>query len=219
MMKKMKKISIITGYIIFSIFLGNESFSQDLPVSYSDDFYEAVYRGIEKYTAKIPFGKETDFGFNSIGELEKIRLGKPHQLCVFDENTFDISFQSDTFQLINRWSVPLLIDNEYRCFIDIVYEGNSYAAVGFGLHELANDVGVSLNSLSYSHKNDISLFVDNNLATYCLVTRNASQQLEFYPFRELKCNHKFEIKKYYSVNEMYKILRNNNAKTKYDEYE
>lgn len=211
-MKQIMKIAMLTGIILSNTLFGNNLYSQYSITSNPEAFNEAVYKGIEKYIEKIPTGKESDFGFNSTDEFERMVIGEPYQICILDENSFTESFQSDTFQLINRWSVPILIENEYRCFIDIVYDGNSFKAVGFGLHELADDLGIYEKSFPHKDKKEKILFINNYLMTYCIAIKNESYLLEFYPFRKLNCDNKSDSKTYYSGNDLHQILKKKQLK-------
>lgn len=132
----MKKLLYILFLLISIPFIG---FSQQQEKLDSVSFYKAVQEGMEKYLNKIPTGKEFDFGFNSRDEFSEIAIGQPLQNYLFQDYSF--SGNNDIlFKPIQKWTVPLIIKNQYRCFINIIPSNDGYKAVGFGLPTLAIDL-------------------------------------------------------------------------------
>lgn len=213
----MNTISKIT-FILLLIILCVQIHAKDNKNINQVAFNEAVNDGIRKYIPKIPPGKEIDFGFFSTNEFAKIKIGKAYQICAISEDSFSEKCSTDTFILVQRWKVPIIIDNEFRCFIDIVEKDDIYTAVGFGLNKLAIDVGLFENQNPVFKDKEKYLFIDNSLSAYCFATKNESFDFEFFPFREFKCSESIEKKKSYTSKELYKILKTKHDKLNDNDY-
>ncbi|MGE5393920.1 MAG: hypothetical protein ACM3P1_04195 [Candidatus Saccharibacteria bacterium] len=208
----MKNLLYILFLLISIPFIG---FSQHQEKLDSVSFYKAVQDGMEKYLNKIPTGKEFDFGFNSRDEFREITIGQPLQNYLFQDYSF--SGNNDIlFKPIQKWTVPLIIKNQYRCFINIILSNDGYKAVGFGLPTLAIDLDNFETRKGFKKIKNKALFIDYALNTYCIVKKDINNNLEFFPFRSInQCeSNVLNEKDKYSSFEVFEILKSNNKKLK-----
>jgi hypothetical protein len=191
-------------------------YSQQIEKSDSILFYNAVQAGIEKYLNKIPIGKEREFGFNTSDEFSEISLGEPLQNYNLRDYSFSDTSKTNLFKPIKTWSLPLIVNNKYRCLLDIIFTNNSYKAVGFGLPILASDIDDFENCKHMKNVKQKALFIDYSLNVYCIVTNDANKNLEFWPFRSINqcASDKLQNKDKYSSTEIVEILKINNKKLK-----
>jgi len=206
-MLKMIKRTALLSILIFYV---AQTYCQYNNPSDSMMFNAVVMLGVEKYLSKIPYGKEKEFGFNSREEFINIKLGNPYQIVIVN-NLSDKSNSSDKFSFINRWKVPIMINDEYRCFLDVV-RSDRYEAVGFGLHELAKDIDRYIKNGGLKYTKNKSLFIDNSLRLYCLVSQNSFTILKFHPFRNINYIEDYQEKKEYSSIEFFEIIEVGNKK-------
>jgi hypothetical protein len=212
------KIFIIIAIILITTIQNKAIYAQTIEIEDSLLFYKAVQEGINKYLNKIPLGKEQDFGFNSRDEFAKIRFGNPMPIYVGNENLYTDSNIIDTFYCTERWKLPLIVDNKYKCFLDVI-NNNGYKTVGLGLCELAYDVENYMKYKKLMNTKSIGLFMDNSLKIYCLVLKNQIGNLDFMSFRAINMTETPEIenKEKYSGKELYNILKTKNEILKQNE--
>lgn len=196
----------------------NIGFSQNIERSDSLFFHKAIQAGIEKYINEIPIGKEKDFGFNNRGEFKEVIVGEPLQNYNFRDYSFSDTSKMNLFEAIKTWSVPLIVNNKYRCFVDIDLTNEGYKAVGFGLPILAADIDDYENCKHMKNIKQKALFVDYTLNVYCIVTSDAKNSLNFWAFRPIDpCgSSNLENKDKYSSTEIVEVLKIKNKKLKHE---
>jgi hypothetical protein len=84
-----------------------------------------------------------DFGFNSSSELDQILLGTPF-LNLYLTTAFKNDTDYDCFDKYiinyNSWKVPLMVDDDIRCFLEIYVENDSLYCPGGGGSDFAKRV-------------------------------------------------------------------------------
>ncbi|MDP3912417.1 MAG: hypothetical protein Q8R96_01595 [Bacteroidota bacterium] len=204
--------------VLWGSMFHNIAFSQNIGRSDSILFRNAVQVGIEKYLNKIPIGKEKDFGFNTREEFGEVLVGDSFQNYNFRDYSFSDTSKTNLFEPINTWSLPLIINNKYRCFVDIELTNDGYKAIGFGLPVLASDMDDFENCKHMKNIKSKALFIDYALNVYCIVTSDANNNLNFWAFRPInQCgSNNLENKDKYSSTEIVEILKIKNKKLKHE---
>lgn len=207
----MKRIIFYFFVIVITFSHQKILYGQNLQIKVDSTLFQSVLHcGLENYLNKIPVGKEKDFGFYSREEFNKIVTGNPMQIYCASEN-LDSAIHFLTTQ---TWKIPLIIDGSYRCFADISISNGEYKIVGIGLKELATDLDNYEKIKNLKETKNKALFIDYYLNTYFLVTKDETNNLEFFPFRTLPiCNlNTFNIKDKYSSEEIFQYLINSTLK-------
>ena len=200
---------IICIYLLF--FYSNDCYSQSSDQIDSITFYNAVNAGLAKYLSKIPANREYLFGFNTRDEFVNINIGNPLQIISISKDAILENNPINAFISLTRWKVPLIIDGEYRCFLDIIQLGSNYKVVGMGLRYLASDLYKFENEKELKQMKNKSLLLDYSTDSYCIVIKDISNNVIFIPFRPLSSCNTCEniIKEQYSDVEFFNILKNN----------
>jgi hypothetical protein len=74
------------------------------------------------------------------------------------------------FKPIKKWKVPLIVDDSYRCFLDISLKNGDYKVVGIGLNELASDLDNYERLQNFKEIKNKAIFIDYSLSAYFLVS-------------------------------------------------
>jgi hypothetical protein len=205
------KSRIIISVLVVMIFSQQKMvYCQRHEILDSTVILSVLQSGLENYLNKIPDGKEIDFGFNSKEEFNKILFGNPLQIYTISEDlSSDIYFSPTTI-----WKVPLIVDDSYRCFLDILLINGAYKVVGMGLNKLASDLDAYERHRHLKVINDRAIFIDYSLSAYFLVIKDASNNINFFPFRPMTFfnSNEFSNKEKYSSNEIFEMLKTINKK-------
>ncbi len=180
-------IIILAVALLFCPYLEENIVSQDFIQIDSIKFYTSVKIGLNKYLNLIPENREYLFGFNNREEFKEIELGLPLQIIIFNESAFCAEDPEELYHSLERWNVPIMINDEYRCFLEMIYSEGEYIAVGIGLNELAFDLDSFERQTNFRSCLQRGLFIDYGTSGYCLVTIDNNTR-EFIPFRPLDCN-------------------------------
>lgn len=131
---KIKFILLITIFLYSSV-----SFAQ---MNISKDVLAVAKDGYAAYLEKIPADKELQYGFNNREEFARVKLGKPYQIMILNEDFFadDELKDKDYLMPSGDWRVPLMIDNESRALLTVSGVDGNWKVVGFGAVALAKEL-------------------------------------------------------------------------------
>jgi hypothetical protein len=86
--------------------------------------------GAAGWLAKIPWGSERGFGFDSRDELDRARVATPVRMATVSERTGAI-------ELMETWRVPVVVDGEARALLTVERRGGQSRVVDLGAAALA----------------------------------------------------------------------------------
>ena len=199
----MKSKIIILVLVVMSFSQQKMLYSQSSEIMENTLILSVLQNGLENYLDKIPVGKENDFGFNSREEFNKIVFGDPMQIYSISEN----SSSEIHFLPTKKWKVPLIVNDSYRCLLDISFNNGNYKVVGIGLNELASDIDNYERHKNLKSIQQKSLFMDYSLNVYCILIKNLNKHLEFIPFRPMNIEPEITIKNRYSSEELLNVIQ------------
>jgi hypothetical protein len=212
----------INKIIVFALFavclFQSKMYSQDFAPEDSTLFYSAAQTGIIKYLNKIPAGKESDFGFDSREEFSEIVLGESLRVFYLADSAL-VKDTKSPFISAKRWKIPLLVDGEFRCFLEIVFRNGEYKVVGIGLREVASYLGSFVKGKNDKTMKNKGLYIDYSYKIYCVVQKAKDNDLIFSPFHSMNsCGvYAFVEKNKYTANELVEIVKKEHKKMEKNE--
>jgi hypothetical protein len=107
------------------------------------DILNAATSGLKVYLAKIPVGKEKNYGFANSDEIAQAELGVPVDIFILSPDFFSASTivkERNYITSIEEWLVPVTVNGEWRALLTVSKKNGSWKTVGFGSSFLAADL-------------------------------------------------------------------------------
>lgn len=117
-----------------------------------------VQAGLFEYLSKIPNGHEVNFGFYDRSEFKDATFGRPYQIYRIQYDSLE--YESKEFRETNKWYIPVILDNTYRCFLYVRNNANEFRIVGIGSMEIAKDIGLCENMYKSSNQTHDLIILD-----------------------------------------------------------
>lgn len=130
-----RKLILITVFLIVYQFV----FCQKSDIKQIADVVKSGYLA---YLQKIPVGHEIHFGFNSRDEFNKVEIGRPYELYIFNTKKEGSHYFNNPNDVIpkNEWLIPLKVDGNNRVLITVAKVAGQWMVVNIGSSGLANEI-------------------------------------------------------------------------------
>jgi hypothetical protein len=94
------------------------------------------------WLARIPTGREGDFGFADRAAMRRVEPGRPWRVVTTDEAALRAAAAGSlpAPRVLDLWRVPLRVDGRARVLLTVVRRGDAYRAVAVGGAGLAADL-------------------------------------------------------------------------------
>lgn len=122
----------------------NEKITDVLKSNYTnEDIMAVASENLSLLLSLMSKDNINNYGFNSASELEQIQIGIPYlELRLNTDFRIDSDYDYFDKYIINskKWRIPLIVDNDIRCFMIIYEQSDSLAYSGGGGSEFAKRV-------------------------------------------------------------------------------
>ncbi len=140
---------------------------------------EVVQIGLINYLEKIPKGHEQYYGFSTREEFQDVEFGQPLNIIIINYDSIKIDDKAISRSTL--WYIPLVINNEYRCFLHVRQIQNSFKVIGIGYMEVAKELDNFEIQFHLKQQENKELLFDPVSNIMCLITDNSN----YYPIRPL----------------------------------
>jgi hypothetical protein len=100
-------------------------------------------QSLQTWLAKIPEGREKDYGFSTREEFARATIGVPLRMATITPQAVLESGPAERgkVQIYDAWRAPVLVDGEYRLLLTVARIGPSLKVVEMGAANLAAELG------------------------------------------------------------------------------
>ncbi len=101
----------------------------------------AADRDVAAFLNRIPVGHESEYGFRSREEFDKVRTSDPLRVHTLDVDRSGTTPEvSNDIRPLNKWRIPLTVDGELRALLTVVQTEDGLKAVDFGAAGMAQSL-------------------------------------------------------------------------------
>ena len=130
----------------------------------------AIQVDLTNYLEKIPKGHEQYYGFSTREEFQHVEFGQPLNIFIISYDSINIDEKAISESTL--WYIPLVINNDYRCFLHVRKIQNSFKIVGIGYMEVAKELNDFEIQYQLKQKENKNLLFDPISNILCLITDN-----------------------------------------------
>lgn len=145
----------------------------------NEEVIKCAHDNLAKFIQSISWDGISNYGFYSESELQRIEIGNPYLEIFlnqyFYEDTIFVHMAKYIYN-VNEWQVPLLVDNDMRCFLLIGNLNDSISFIGGGGSLYAKRVDLCENT--YGLKNyDRRYLLDTHGYRFIMCITDSSTKL------------------------------------------
>ena len=126
-------------FILFCLCITGGMYAQSI----NQNIITATQKDLQTWLDKIPEGNETPYGFTNRAEFKNAQVGTPIHVLTLSKDEQD----NQTIVILNEYRVPVVVNNEYRTFVTVVFKDDQYHIVDLGGSLLAREIQTNMNTL------------------------------------------------------------------------